>query len=315
MATTPGDATGSAVPDRDLIGILDPRRVLIFRQIARSGSLSAAARTLGWTQPAIGQHMRRLERDAGQPLIIRTSSGVSLTEAGRGLLRHADALASRLTLAETELAALADLRAGRLRIAAFPSAAAILAPALMTDLNRDHPGVDVRLIEPEPPEAERLLRGGDCDLALVFDYAPRKASDTDLSIFEICRDPMRAVLPLTHPLAAAGDISLSQLSSERWTAGCPKCREQLLHAADRAGFVPDIRHNTDDYVVAQNLVAAGLTVALLPQLALEAHRNPAVSLVKVRDVNERSVRALTVAGAEDVPAISSALRVLKARFG
>lgn len=289
---------------------MDPRRVLIFRTVARCGSLSAAARALGWTQPAISQHLRRLERDVAVPLVTRTPGGVRLTEAGEALLRHADALAARLAVADDELAVLADLRAGRLRIAAFPSAAATLVPRLMTDLARDHPGVDVRLIEVEPPEATELVRAGDCDLALVFDHASGPATDADLAVHPLGRDPVHAVLPAGHPLAGRSRLELAALAGERWVAGCQRCRDDLLRASERAGFTPDIRHETDDYVVVQNLVAGGLAVALLPQLALDAHAHPGVATVPLRGHPPRRLAALTVTGGGDVPAVRAALRLL-----
>ena len=103
---------------------LDVRRVLIFREVARAGSISAAARGLGWTQPAVSQHVNRLEREAGGPLLIRGSAGVALTESGRALLRRADLIAAELHAADEELAAYAQLRGGQVRLVAFPSAAA-----------------------------------------------------------------------------------------------------------------------------------------------------------------------------------------------
>ena len=118
---------------------MDPRRVLVFRTVARAGSLSAAARELGWTQPAVSQQLQRLEREVGGPLLVRSSRGVTLTEAGRVLLGRADAVAGELHMAAEELASLAQLRGGRVRLVAFPSAAATMAPAALKLLAADHP--------------------------------------------------------------------------------------------------------------------------------------------------------------------------------
>src|SRR5690349_15447447 len=124
---------------------LDPRRVLIFRAVVRAGSISAAARELGWTQPAVSQHLAGLERAAGGPLLVRSTSGVTPTEAGRALARRADVVAAELHAAGEELAALAYLRGGRVRFIAFPSAAATLVPTALARLAEDHPGIEVRL--------------------------------------------------------------------------------------------------------------------------------------------------------------------------
>src|SRR4051812_25539971 len=115
--------------DDDQPDLLDPRRLLVFAEVARRGSLAGAAQHLGWTQPAVAQHVKRLERDAGCALLVRTPRGVTLTEAGRALAEHATAITARLRAAREDLAALAELRTGRVRLAAFPSACAALLPA------------------------------------------------------------------------------------------------------------------------------------------------------------------------------------------
>jgi len=130
----------------------DPRRLLIFREVARRGSLSAAATALGWTQPAVGQHIQRLERDLGLALALRSTRGITLTEAGTRLLSHADAVASRLAAAGQEMDALRTLRTGRLRIAAFPSAAATLIPPALARLAAAAPGLDTTP-SPQAPTA------------------------------------------------------------------------------------------------------------------------------------------------------------------
>src|SRR3954468_11428129 len=129
---------------------MDPRRVLIFRTVARAGSISAAARELGWTQPAVSQHLRALERTAGCALLLRGAGGVELTEPGRVLLARADAIAGQLHMAGEELAALTQLRRGTVRLAAYPSAAATLVPRVVAEMLRRHPDIDVTLTEAEP---------------------------------------------------------------------------------------------------------------------------------------------------------------------
>src|SRR6187431_428122 len=128
---------------------VDPKRMLIFRAVARAGSISAAARELGWTQPAVSQHLRALERSVDCALLLRGAGGVELTEPGRVLLARADALAVQLHMAEEELAELTALRRGRVRLAAYPSAAATLVPRAVAALRSRHPEIDVELTEAE----------------------------------------------------------------------------------------------------------------------------------------------------------------------
>ena len=261
---------------------LDPRRLLIFREVARHGSLSGAATALGWTQPAVGQHMQRLERDSGIPLMLRSVRGITLTEAGTALLAHADALASRLTAAQTELQAFASMEAGSLSLVAFPSAAAVLVPPALAKLKSRAPALDARLTTAEPPEALDLVTAGDADLAVIFTY-DESVPGGDLMAFPLLQDPVRVVLSKDHRLARrARSVALADLAGERWIAGCARGEENLLTITEAAGFTPDVRHRTDDYVVAQRLVAEGLAVTLLPGLALLAAPGDGVVTLPVR---------------------------------
>lgn len=294
----------------------DPRRLLIFRAVARRGSMSAAAASLGWTQPAVAQHLQRLERELGIPLVLRSSRGVTLTEAGARLLSHADAVASRLAVAGEEMEGLRTMRKGRLRIAAFPSAAAMLVPPALARVSLTAPDLDVRLSEMEPPEAVAALLAGDAELALIFHH-PGVEGDADdhpdLVVHRLREEPVFAVLPPSRHGAdrgASDSIELADLAGERWIAGCRRCRTHLDAVAAGAGFQPDVRHTTDDYVVVQNLVAADLGVALLPALALAAAPNPGVVPVRVRD---NPVRHISVAHRRETagtPAVRAALEAL-----
>jgi molybdate transport repressor ModE-like protein len=289
-------------------GLGDPRRLLVFREVARAGSLAGAARVLGWTQPAVSQHVKQLETVSGVPLVVRAGRGVELTEAGRALLRHADAVADCLEAAEQELAALAGLHTGRVRIAAFPTAAAVLLPPVFAGLLQRAPGLDIRLDELEPPEAEAAVRGGSADLALVFRHTGDDAPvEGDLLREPVNRHPVLAVVPT----ARAVPVTLADLADERWIAGCARCRRHLQRCATAAGFTPDIRFATDDHVVAQRLVAAQLGVAVLPTWALEASTQEGVRAVPITGVDDRIVEILVRPDARRIPAIAAVLTDLR----
>ena len=294
----------------------DPRRLLIFREVARRGSLSAAATALGWTQPAVGQHIQRLERDLGLALALRSTRGITLTEAGARLLSHADAVASRLAAAGQEMDALRTLRTGRLRLAAFPSAAATVIPPALARLAATAPGLDVWLTELEPPEALAAVLAGDVDLAVLFHHPGVESPDRhpDLVIHVLGDDPVLAVLPAHHRQADPGGVSaplnLADLARERWIAGCLRCRTHLQALARTAGFLPDIRHTTDDYVVVQNLVAAGLAVALLPVLALAAAPNQHVTTAPIDGNPARQISLAHRKEVTAVPAVKTAVHAI-----
>ncbi|GAA2874010.1 LysR family transcriptional regulator [Streptosporangium fragile] len=290
---------------------MDSHRLLVFRQIARTGSIAGAARALGWTQPAVSQHLRLLERQAGLPLVLRRPRGVRLTEAGQALLRHADAVAARLQAAADEMSALAQLEGGTVRLATFPSAGATLVPAAMSLLATRHPALDVRLLQAEPPEALELVVAGEADLAVTFAHAgQRPAEPSGLVSVPVGTDPVRLVLPRGHAGARAGDVDLRSLAAERWIAGCARCTAYLEEVCGTAGFAPDVRHGSDDYVVVQSLIAHGLGVGLLPRLALDAFRDPRVAVRDVPGLRPRTIQVTHHREAARTPAVRAAVRAV-----
>ena len=292
---------------------MDPRRLLIFRAVARAGSISAAARELGWTQPAVSQHLRALERSAGCALLLRGAGGVDLTEPGRVLLARADALAVQLHMAEEELADLTELRRGRVRLAAYPSAAATLVPRAVAGLRARHPDVDVELTEAEPPEALALLSTGDADLALVFSYdglPPTDGSGWCGGRWPTSRSRW-SWAPTTRPRRRRR-LTLADLAGEPWIVGCERCRAHALLVCAEAGFEPTVRHVSDDYVVVQNLVAVGLGVTLLPRSALDAFLHPGVRVREHPSFGTRTFGIVHREGAELVPATAALVRELAA---
>ncbi|QBR92983.1 LysR family transcriptional regulator [Nocardioides euryhalodurans] len=289
---------------------MDPRRVLVFRTVARAGSLSAAARELGWTQPAVSQQLQRLEHEVGGPLVLRSTRGVTLTDAGRLLLGRADALAGELHMAGEELAALAQLRGGRVRLVSYPSAVATIVPEALRLFRAGHPAVDVSLAEAEPPEAATAVREGTADLALVFAYDGAPADDGALTWLPLTREPVELVLPPDHPAASRSRLSLASLADDTWIAGCPRCSQHLVERCREAGFEPRVTHATDDYVAVQALVAAGLGVTMLPQSALTAFRHPEVVVRSSRTLGSRHVGLAYRPGAEQVPATAALMEQL-----
>lgn len=155
--------------------MIEARHLRVLRAVARTGSFSAASRELGCTQPAVSQQMKALEKAVGLPLVARSGRGVRLSEAGEVLLKHAAGILAGLSAAEQEVAAIAGLRAGRVRLVSFPTASSTLVPPAVARLRDAHPGVRVSLVEAEPPESLAMLRGGECEIALAFRYPDQAA--------------------------------------------------------------------------------------------------------------------------------------------
>ncbi|WP_327268539.1 LysR family transcriptional regulator [Streptomyces sp. NBC_01218] len=287
--------------------MIEARHLRVLRAVATTGSFSAAARELGFTQPAISQQMRALETSAGTPLLIRTGREMRLTQAGEALVRHASGILAGLTAAEEEVAAIAGLRAGRVRLVSFPSGSSTLVPSALAALRAEHPGTQVSLVEAEPPRSVEMLRDGDCDIALAFRYGDPGVEWDDLVVRPLLADRLIGLLPEDHRLAGTDAIDIGELAGEPWIAGCPRCRRQLVEVCEESGFTPRIDFATDDYPAVIGLVGAGLGVAVLPALAIESVRPKGAVTVTVEPAIEREIVALTLPDLARVPAVAATL--------
>ncbi|MFD3336767.1 LysR family transcriptional regulator [Streptomyces sp. NPDC058700] len=287
--------------------MIEARHLRVLRAVAATGSFSAAARELGCTQPAVSQQMKALEASAGTPLLIRTGREMRLTQAGEALVRHASGILAGLTAAEEEVAAIAGLRAGRVRLVSFPSGSSTLVPTALAALRAAHPGTRVSLVEAEPPRSVEMLRDGDCDVALAFRYGAGQAEWDDLVVRPILADRLVGLVPEGHRLADAESVGIAELAEESWIAGCPRCRRQLVDVCEEAGFTPRIDFATDDYPAVVGLVGAGLGVAVLPELAIESVRPKGARTVAVEPAVEREIVALTLPDLAMVPAVAATL--------
>ncbi|MDN5384304.1 LysR family transcriptional regulator [Streptomyces sp. LB8] len=292
--------------------MLEARHLRVLRAVAATGSFSAAGRELGCTQPAVSQQMKALEASVGTPLLVRTSRGMRLTQAGEALVRHAGTILAGLTAAEEEVAAIAGLRAGRVRLTSFPSGSSTLVPPALAALRAAHPGTRVSLEEAEPPRSVELLREGDCDVALAFRYEDASSAEEwdDLVVRPLLTDRLVGLVPEGHRLARAKAVAIGELADEPWIAGCPRCRGQLVRVCESAGFTPRIDFATDDYPAVVGLVGAGLGVAVLPQLAIESVRPRGVRTVALEPAVRREVVALTLPDLAQVPAVAATLEEL-----
>jgi len=328
--------------------MLDVTRLRVLVAVARHGSVTAAARALNYAQPSVSHHLARLEAETGTKLIQRAGRGIRLTDAGRLLAERAAEVIGRLDAAENELAAYTGLRAGRLRLAAFPSALGTIVPAAAAMLREHQPGVDLRLTEAEPPEALRMLRAGYVDVALVFRYSPEPPEadgaaapgpgagpggpgtgridddETGIDLTEGLREKLLLDEPvhLVTSTASAASAHQGQAGPEpsaeltgyarhRWIAGCDRCRANLLRQCALAGFTPKIAFTTDDYVAVQALVAADLGVSTLPALCLRAARHPGIRTVPLPGAR-RYVLAVRYGDPPDPPAVNMLMDVLRA---
>lgn len=290
--------------------MFDENRLRVFAAIAREGSVTAAAAALHYAQPSVSHHLARLEAEAGVPLVRRAGRGIRLTEAGRLLADRAEEILGRIDSARTELAAHAGLSAGRVRLAAFPSALATLVPTVAAAFGVAYPDIELALTEAEPPEALAALRRGEADVAFTFHHGDGPPGGLEgHTVTPILHEPVYVVSRAGTSWSGARS-DLDTYRGQRWIAGCERCRTHLLSACGKRGFTPTIAFETDDYVAAQALVAAGLGVSTLPGLALRAHLHPGVRIDRLPD-DHRFVDAV-VYGAPPLPApVEAFLKVLE----
>ncbi|TXN30004.1 LysR family transcriptional regulator [Lacisediminihabitans profunda] len=299
--------------------MIEIKHLRLLQALAEEGSLSAAARSLGYSQPAVTQQIQRLEADLNTPLLTRAHTGVRLTGAGEVLLRHGASVLSTLALARAEVEAVAGLRAGMVRVASFPSAAATVIPHAFAAVTQRHPGIAFTLLEALPDQALELLRNGECDLAVVYEYStgfeteplPTSAAADEMST-ELLHENVYIALPREHPASRRRQVAMRDLSAERWIAGCPSCRGNLTTACAAAGFEPDVAFETDDYVALQGLVVAGLGVAMVPDLMLAAvHPDESLVLRRLSPAPMRRTSVVTSASLMKVPGIRQTVEALR----
>lgn len=281
--------------------MLNLRRLEVLMEVVAQGSFSEAASSLHLSQSAVSQQVATLEREIGQPLLERTPAGPKLTAAGEVLSGHAESVLARVRRAREELDQIAGLERGRVRVASFSSASATIVTAAVSSFRGEHPGVDLTLAEAEPDTALPALRRAEHDVVLSFDFEglPRDL-EGDLHATTILTEPMRVALPPGHRLAGRAEIDVSELADEEWLCGVSEsCRANVFSICRDSGFEPRVSFENDDYDVLQGLVAAGLGVTLLPELAL-APPHPDVVLVDVAGSPPlRRVHAVRRAGATD----------------
>jgi DNA-binding transcriptional LysR family regulator len=274
--------------------MLDVRRMRVLREVALKGSFSAAAESLSFTQSAVSQQVAALEREAGAVLVERSARGVRLTDAGEAVVRHAEGILAKLAEAESELEAIAGLRGGRVRMAAFESAAGTIMPVAIAGFADQHPGVELSMALMDQEDSIPAMRAGDIDLAItVGTGAPGDREGDGVTHYHLLEDPMYLVLPEHHPLARKRGVRLADLADEPWIGGAPncECNRMITQACMRFGFDPRIAFETDDYSAVQGFVAAGVGVSLIAELGLRTVRDDIVVRPLGRDTPVRQIYA------------------------
>lgn len=308
----------NATRPTDPLASIDSTELRILHTLSVTGSLTATAASLGLSQPAVSQRIKRVETRLAVPLIERFGRGIRLTTAGNILAAHGRTVVSEIDAA---LAAIDDLRgerAGTLRLVGFPSASATIVPAIMRMLAIQAPEVSLQYREAEPPEATEMLRDGEVDCALIFDYVGAAELPAGSAFLPLWKEEVHLVVSdrrageLAEPGRGATPAKLSEFAGEHWIAGCEKCRGHLLAAAHDAGFEPEIIQETDNVPAMLAMAAAGGAVALVPGLGLAAARTlpEGAVVVELNPRRFRTIGLISMATVNQSPQVRLAKRLL-----
>lgn len=291
------------------------RAVRVLCAIDAQGSFSGAARALAISQSAVSQHVATLEQRLGQSLVERDTRPAGLTEAGHAIVRHGRAALARLESAEQELAEIAGRRAARLRFGSFPSALATFVPEALAGVRRALPALSLSVVDDHLQRLLPRLDDGELDVALVYEHPDLPVTTSrPLVRVPLLDDEFRLVLPAGHPLAGRPVADLAALAGEPWVGGLPGASwfRIVRERCRAAGFDPEVRFASDDYVAVQAFVAAGLGIAVIPGLAAQAPL-PGTVVVRVRSgVPTRRVVAVRPQDAFPAPAAQAMLDALVA---
>lgn len=262
---------------------LDVRRLALLAEVAREGSISAAAKAAGYTPSAVSQQIAKLEREAGQPLLVRHARGISLTDGGRALVGRADRIAKEIRAARAELDEIAGLRSGSVRLGSFPTASASLLPLAIKEFGVRHPSIAVSVRSALRGELLEMLHVRDVELALLWDYDWDRVEDSSLDLLPLIDDPTALLVSVGHRLADRSAVPLEELAREQWVTRADEhpLGDVLRRVTARAGAEPQITFEAHDYHEVQAMVAVGLGVALAPRTALTNLRDD----VRVIDVS------------------------------
>jgi DNA-binding transcriptional LysR family regulator len=250
----------------------------------------------------VTHHLARLEAETGAQLVQRVGRGIRLTPAGALLAERAAEIIGRIDAAGAELSAHVGLTAGRVRLAAFASAIGSLVPPAVATLAERHPGLQINLTDTHPPEAIDLLRTGKVDVAIIFRYDETEPEPPGVRLRHLLDDPV-------YILSTRPEAGLPSLRDATWIAGCDRCRSHLLSMCADAGFDPRIGFSSDDMVVMQALVSAGLGVTTQTGLSLRAHHIDGVIATELPGW-ERHIYAATYGEPPDPPATAALVEAL-----
>ena len=295
-----------------VISTASAERVLLLATVARHGTMTRAAAAIGYTVSAISQQVRKLEQEAGQPLLHRHSRGVRLTDAGQAVVDHAEQIRGQLQSLQGSLDDIAGVRAGSLHMGTFPTVGASLLPLALDRFQREHPGIDLTVRSVRLAPLLSLLNSRAITMSLLWDYQWAQLDLPHADVRFLMDDPPSLVVSESHRLASRTSVEVPELLDETWVVraeGHPMI-DVIVHASNRIGFHPKIAYEANDYQEVQAMVAIGVGVSLVPKLALTVLRNDVRVIPIVGDVPTRRILLARLKDTRPTPAELEMTRML-----
>jgi DNA-binding transcriptional LysR family regulator len=275
----------------------------VLAAVERHGSVTEAAKELQYSQSSVSHHLARLEAATGVKLIQRVGRGIRLTPEGQLFASRATEIVGRVDAATNELAAQVGLQSGRVRLAANASVLSTLVPKAAATLAHAHPGLELSLVDRHPVEGLQALRRGEVDVALIYRHADDPVEEDGFRLVHVTDDSIYLV-------SQRPDDSIANHRHSAWIGGCERCRVELFTVCRQDGFTPRIAFSSDEIVVVQALVAAGIGVATLPGLALQAHRRSDIHTSEITSF-PRQIYAVTYGEPPDPPATIALIQAIR----
>jgi DNA-binding transcriptional LysR family regulator len=288
--------------------MIDLAGLTSLRAVATHGSVVAAADALGFTPSAVSQQVKRLEKQAGVPLLERVGRGVMLTSHGRHLVDTGSQLLADLEAIEAGLHHQADAVAGHLRLVAFSTAMRGLVAPAVADLLAAHPDLSISLSEREPWDTIELVATGQSEIGIVHSWGDVSLAIPDhLTRTSVASDEADVIVHSTHPLATRTRVTPRDLVDEAWiaTPDGTICREWLDRMHDGTGRRPRIAHQAMEYDSHLALVRARLGIAQMPRLGRQPLGDDLVAVRVHSPVPSRDISALHRSSMTESPAIQA----------
>ncbi|MFE0106031.1 LysR family transcriptional regulator [Streptomyces sp. NPDC059009] len=297
----------------------DPTRLAALVAVSEAGSITRAAERLGYTVPALSQQLAKLEREAGAALLVRHHRGARLTGAGELLLARARRVLDEMERARHELAQVAGLSGGRLRLGTFTTAGIHLLPPALTAFRRAHPDVELTVTGYEPPLGIAAVAEGEVDLALTHYYQPAEPPQLPASVGQetvLVEELVLVTAPGQVLSSGSARLPLAELAGQPLISMAPShpYRTVVESALARAGATPSVLVETPGYALVCALVSAGLGVAVVPEMV--ARTAPAPVGVRALEPGDlRRTISVVYRADEPSPAADTFRALLRSAFG